>query len=454
MTIRAIILAAGEGKRMQSALPKVLHEVCGRSLARWVMHTVAEYDTHPIVVVGHGRDQVCAALADTGAQFVVQEQLRGTGDAARTAVPLLREEDTHVLICAGDMPLIEPQTITNLVQATAQGAPAALLATVADDPTGYGRVLSDDAGHALGIVEHRDASPEQLAIRQINTSVYCFEKQALLQALAALDCDNAQGEYYLTDTIAHIAAHQGGVQIVLCAAEQAMGINDRVQLAQAERLMRARINRSHMLAGVTLIDPATTYIGPDVQIGWDTIIHPNTTLTGTTLIGANCRLIGPCHIQSSVMENDVQIQASTITGAYIGEHSTVGPYAHLRPRTHVGVGVHIGDFVELKNCNIGNGTKVSHLTYVGDADIGEQVNVGCGVVFVNYDGKTKHRTHVDDRAFIGCNTNLVAPVNVGAGAYTAAGSTITKDVPDGALAVARARQENKADWVAKRWGGK
>ena len=453
MKIRSIILAAGEGKRMKSNTPKVLHSLCGRTLVEWAISCVERLDPNPVVIVGHGREAITKALSGAGVTFAVQEEQKGTGHAvmmARQAV----EESECVLVTCGDMPLMKPETVKKLVECiTEKHQDAALLYTVADDPTGYGRIVRDGYGDIKGIVEHRDATEEQRKIREVNASAYCFHKDLLLFALDRLECNNDQKEYYLTDAI-HIIANMGGkVMGIEGEPEEGMGINDRAQLAQAAAVLRARINRRHMLGGVAIIDPNNTYIDCDVTIGRDTVVYPGNVLEKGSAIGENCVLLPNNRIVKSTVGNGTEVASSVVTDSTIGENCHVGPFAYLRPGSRVGNNIKIGDFVEIKNANIGDGTKISHLTYVGDADVGSHVNLGCGVVFVNYDGKEKHRTVVEDGAFIGCNTNLVAPVTVGKNGYTAAGSTITEDVPEDALAIARSRQTNKEGWMKKRREG-
>lgn len=449
MQTRVIILAAGEGKRMKSSIPKVLHTLCGRAMVGWVMEAARGIDAHPVVVVGHGRDAVMAAL-EGRARFAVQESQRGTGHAvmaARDAIP----EDGAVVVAAADMPLLRSGTLEALAAGvTRDGFAAMVLTAIAEDPAGYGRVLRDGSGDVAGIVEHRDATPAQREIREINTSVYCFRGNLLRSLLDRLTCDNDQGEYYLTDVIGLMVRAGHRVGALRCAPDEALGINDRAQLAQAEAALRRRINEAHMREGVRIIDPAATYIDADVAIGGDTVVYPGNVLESGTRIGSGATLYPGNRISASRVGDGVTIQSSVLVEAQVGNGATIGPFAYLRPGSKVGAGCRIGDFVELKNAVIGDGTKVPHLTYVGDAEIGERANIGCGAVFVNYDGHRKHRTTVGDGAFIGCNTNLVAPVTVGRGAYTAAGSTITEDVPDDALAIARSRQTNKDGWARRR----
>jgi len=453
MVVKAVILAAGEGKRMKSAMPKVLHRICGRPLVEWSVAAVEDVDKNPAVVVGRGREEVMKALADAGVAFAIQEEQKGTGHAVMMAKQEIESADC-VLVLPGDMPLIKPETVQKLVDCVLKdNRDAAVLYTVAEDPTGYGRILRDEYGDIKGIVEHRDATPVQREIREVNTSAYCFNKDMLMFSLDHMDCDNDQKEYYLTDAISIISNMGGKVAGVEGDPEEGMGVNDRAQLAQAAKVLRGRINRAHMLAGVTIIDPESTFIDWNVKIGRDTIVYPGNELEDGTVIGEGCMLYPNSRIYKSSIGDGTDVTSSVITETVIGSGCHVGPFAYTRPGSHIGDHIKIGDFVEIKNASIGDGTKISHLTYVGDADVGKDVNLGCGVVFVNYDGRKKYRTTVEDGAFIGCNTNLVAPVKVGKKAYTAAGSTITEDVPEDALAIARSRQTNKEDWVKRRMEG-
>lgn len=453
MKIKAVILAAGEGKRMKSAMPKVLHSLCGRPLVEWSIGAAAAVGGSPVVVVGRGREEVMKALAGASVTFAVQEEQKGTGHAVMMARREFESADC-VLVLPGDMPLIRPETVQKLVDCVVKdNRDAAVLYTVAEDPAGYGRILRDEYGDIKGIVEHRDANKVQREIHEINTSAYCFSRDMLLFALDHMGCNNDQKEYYLTDAISIIANMGGKVSGVQGEAEEGMGVNDRAQLAQAAAVLRGRINRAHMLAGVTIIDPETTYIDWDVKIGCDTIIYPGNVLEAGTVVGEGCTLYPNSRIVKSSIGDRTDITSSVITETAVGGGCHVGPFAYTRPGSRIGNNIKIGDFVEIKNSNIGDGTKISHLTYVGDADVGKDVNLGCGVVFVNYDGRKKYRTTVEDGAFVGCNTNLVAPVKVGKRGYTAAGSTITEDVPEDALAIARSRQTNKEGWVTKRMEG-
>ncbi len=449
--IHAVVLAAGQGTRMKSKLYKVLHPVCGKPMVQHVVDTLAEMRVEDVVVVvGHGADAVRATLSDRVTYALQQEQL-GTAHAVSQAVPFLEDKHGTTFILYGDVPLLSSETLTSLLEyhLQQQAAATVLTATLAD-PTGYGRIIRDDAGDVLRIVEHKDATQEERAIREINTGIYCFDNQKLLTALAQVKNDNAQGEYYVTDCVGIL--REAGEKVAAFVAvdpDETMGVNDRAQLSEAEAYMRKRINVRHMKNGVTIIDPASTYIEADVTIGQDTVIQPGTHLRGRTSIGADC-VIGPQADLTDVQVDDgVAISYSVLVDSLVAKEATVGPFAYVRPGSEIGANVKIGDFVELKNAKIGKGTKVPHLSYVGDAEIGEGVNIGCGTITVNYDGAKKHKTIVGDGSFIGCNTNLVAPVTVGRNAYVAAGSTINQNVPDDALAIARERQVNKLGYANK-----
>ena len=444
----AIILAAGQGTRMKSRKPKVLHSVCGKPMLKHVIDTVKKAGLDScVVVVGHGGDEVKEAISEPGTVFVTQEQQLGTGHAVMMAESLLPPEGTVAVLC-GDTPLIREETLRAFFRFHEQNANCvSVMSAVVDQPYGYGRMIKSADGNLTGIVEEKDASEEEKAIREINGGIYCFEAGALSGYLSRLTAQNAQGEYYLTDIIGMAAAEGKKMgSFTVKEQEEIMGVNNRVQLARAEAVMRKRIGEEWMLRGVTLIDPANVYIEADVEIGMDTVIYPGVILTGKTRIGEGCLVGHNSRIQDSRIDDFVTIQSSTIIESTVGEKTSVGPYAYLRPGSRLGKEVKIGDFVEVKNASIGDGSKASHLSYVGDADVGEYVNIGCGVVFVNYDGIRKFRTTVEDHAFIGSNSNLVAPVVVESYGYVAAGTTVTMRVPGGALAVGRAKERLIAGW--------
>lgn len=452
MSLAAVILAAGKGTRMKSKAPKVLHKICGSSMLSYVLEAVSSAGVEQkIVVVGFGADLVAREVADKGRIALQTEQL-GTAHALLQAKPLLKEFSGQILVLCGDTPLIEPDTLSALVEAhRAQGAAATVLTAEVVDPTGYGRIIRDERGRVKRIVEQKDASPEEIKVREINTGIYCFESAGLFEALDKVTPANAQGEYYLTDIIKTYAAEGRTVGAVLLANQnEAAGINDRVQLAEAERVIRSRVLLDLMRSGVTVVDPQSTFVDRGVRIGRDTIIYPFSFVEGNTSVGEDCTIGPNTRLVDSAVGNGVTIQNSIALESVIKDRCTIGPFAYLRPETRLGEDVKVGDFVEIKKSEIGNGSKVPHLSYVGDATVGRKVNIGCGTITCNYDGNKKWPTIIGDRAFIGSNTNLVAPVHIGEGATTGAGSTITRDVPDGALAVERAKQALVPDWESRK----
>lgn len=451
MKIMSIVLAAGQGKRMKSKQYKVLHPVCGKPMVGHVLDTVIQAKSEKIVVVvGHGAEQVQAFIGQQ-AQYVKQEQQLGTGHAVQQAKDLLGSEDGITIVICGDTPLVQASTIEQMLKLHQEsGAAATILTALFENPTGYGRIIRNEEGIVERIVEQKDCSLAEAAVQEINTGTYCFDNKKLFEALSRVTNNNAQGEYYLTDVIGLFRQDQEVVQ-GYCTSDiaEAIGVNDRVALAEAEQHMRTRINRQHLVNGVTIIDPTSTYIESDVVIGADTIIYPGTVLRGKTTIGEDCILGPQTDLSNCSIHNGVTIKHSVLDHAEVGDESSIGPFAYLRPGTKVGKHCKVGDFVELKNAILDDGSKVSHLSYVGDAEVGKEVNIGCGAITVNYDGFNKSKTVIGDHAFIGSNVNLIAPVNVGQGAYVVAGSTITKDVPAGDLAIARQRQENKPEYADK-----
>ncbi|NMM62153.1 bifunctional UDP-N-acetylglucosamine diphosphorylase/glucosamine-1-phosphate N-acetyltransferase GlmU [Clostridium sp. P21] len=448
----AIILAAGEGKRMKSSLPKVIHKICGTEMVNMVIDVMRNSDINEVnVVVGKGADKVKETTSERNVLYSFQDKQLGTGHAVMCAKEFLEGKNGTVAIFTGDAPLITEDTVKKLVDFHESGNyKATILTSIVDVPTGYGRIVREKNNDVSKIVEHKDCSEEELKINEINSAMYCFDIQALLKSIKKLNSNNAQGEYYLTDVIGILKNQGEKIGALPVPFEETMGVNSRIQLADAEKVMRRRINKKHMENGVTLIDPDNTYIGKDVQIGNDTVIYPGNVLHGNTVIKEECTLYPNSRIEDSTIEKGVTIQSSVILDSKIGENTTVGPFAYIRPLTVIGKSARIGDFVEIKKSTIGDNTKVSHLTYIGDAEVGSGCNFGCGTVVVNYDGTAKYKTIIGDNAFIGCNTNLVSPVTVKDNSYIAAGSTITKEVPEGALAVARARQKNIEGWVEKK----
>ncbi len=451
MQTSAIILAAGAGKRMHSNTNKVLHNLCGRPIVEHVIRACQDIGISSFyVVIGRDASQVRERLGEAYTYVLQAEQL-GTGHAALQVKPYYQNEPNVFVLC-GDAPLITGTTLEQMqaVHLEAQ-ADATILTAIFPRPGDYGRVLRDAKGQVCGLVEAKDANSEQKAIKEINTGFFCFRAEALFEALDQLTNDNAQGEYYLTDVIQSIYQKGGRVaSYVLEDNNESLGINDRVRLAQAEGVLRQRIRNKLMLGGVTFLQPESCLIDETVTIGQDTVVYPGVILEGNTSIGRNC-IIGPqTRLIDCQVGDGVSIEFSVARQSKIDDNCVIGPYAYLRPQTELATGVKVGDFVELKNSQVGVGSKIPHLSYVGDATIGSHVNIGAGTIFVNYDGRKKYRSQIEDDAFIGCNSNLVAPVHIGQEAYVAAGSTITKDVPAGSLALARSRQENKEGWVARR----
>ncbi len=455
MGTAAIVLAAGAGTRMKSKKPKVAHEMLGKPLVRWVVDAALEAGVDRMAcVVGHGREQV-EPLVQHDAQVVVQRELRGTADAVASCKEALAGFEGSLVVLSGDCPLITADTIRRLVQAREEVQAAVVVLTMElDDPFGYGRIIRDEAGQVERIVEQKDASEEEARVRECNSGFYCFDAQALFAALEQVDDDNAQGEFYLTDVLA-VCREAGRAVLALPAADAAecLGVNSRVQLAQATKHAQRRINTAHMAAGVTMVDPASAWIGPDVRLSADVELLPGVMLMGSTcvgedsVVGPNTRLTDTQVGCGCVVDETVAVQARIDDGA------TCGPRAYLRPGAHLCEGAKAGTHVEIKKSTVGKGSKVPHLSYIGDCTIGEDVNIGAGSITCNYDGTHKHATTIGDGAFIGSSTMMVAPVNIGAHTVVGAGSTITHDVSEGALGIARARQTEIAHWTDKHSGG-
>lgn len=447
----AVVLAAGEGTRMKSNKLKVLHSAAGRPMIKWVLDSLAEAGIgRTAVVCGNGMDDLKNELGG-GISFVEQTERLGTGHAVMQAAGFIRDFSGYVIIMPGDMPLYTAETIQNVYHKAVGGDYACVILTAMyDDPFGYGRIIRDEKGNVRSIVEEANTTKEEKKIKEANAFLYCIKAPLLLDCLKKMQPKPPKSEYYLTDVVELLneAGEKVGAYIAPDTAE-CLGVNDRVQLAQVSKILHARIAQKHMRNGVTILDPDATYIDPQTTIGQDTVIYPGVILENCR-IGSNVTLYQGSRIVDSEIGEGTDVQNSVVLGAVIGAHTTVGPYAYLRPGTVIGDKCRVGDFVEVKNSRIGDGTKVSHLTYVGDADLGRNINVGCGVVFVNYDGRKKYRSQVGDKAFLGCNTNLISPVNVGEGAYVAAGSTVTDDVPPHAFCIARSRQVIKTDWIDKR----
>lgn len=446
--LKTLILAAGEGSRMKSKLPKVLHKLMGITMVEHVISAAKNVGSDDVaVVVGFKGDEVKAALEHKQISFFLQDKQLGTGHAVMCAEDFI-DDNKDMLILYGDTPLITAQTLKKLLDFHKnEDNGVSIISAIVENPEGYGHIIRDENGAFVKNVEYKDATEEEKLVNEINTGVYVFKGKSLKKALKKLNNNNAQGEYYLPDALEILLNEGEGVNaMAVNDVSEFYGVNSRIQLEEAAAIMKKRINRFHMENGVTVVDSGNTYIAPSVIIGRDTIIYPGTILEGSTVIGEDCE-IGPYSKLVDVKVADgAQVKFTSATEAEIGKDSTVGPYAYIRPNSKIGDNVKIGDFVEVKNSVIGKGTKVSHLTYIGDSDVGERINFGCGTVTVNYDGKKKFRTTIEDDAFIGCNTNLIAPVTVEKGSYIAAGSTITKDVPEDSLAVARARQQNLKGW--------
>lgn len=451
--VGAIILAAGQGKRMLSEIPKVLHHAAGRPLVRHVLDAAEEAGiAEIIVVVGQGAEMVRNALG-VGYTYALQEKPRGTGNAVLLALPYLSAACKEVVVLCGDTPLLRPETLVRLIAARREAdAAAALLTSVFENPHGYGRILRNTAGLVEAVIEESDATPEQKEIREINTGTYVFARDALEGSISRLRPDNKQGEYYLTDCVHILRAEERPVVALAAPAEETAGINTRGQLAVAEAILRRRECLRLMEAGVTIRDPETTYIDKGVEVGGETVIHPFTFLEGGTRVGRGC-MVGPgTRICGATLGDGVVVQFSVVIESVIGDGCQIGPFSYIRPGSVLAGNVKVGDFVELKKARVGQGSKIPHLSYIGDAVLGSGVNIGAGTITCNYDGARKHQTLIGDGAFIGSNTNLVAPVSVGKDAVIGAGSTITRDVPGAALAVERARQSVIPDWSKKKKG--
>jgi len=451
--VAAIILAAGKGTRMKSDLPKGLHTIMGIPLVECIVRSVRRAGIDRIVmVIGHGADKMKSLLAHLGVEFVEQSPQLGTGHATMQARAVLADHPGPILVLPGDTPLLTEAEIGSLADAFfAADAAAGLLTFTAPDPTGYGRIIRDAEGKVFGIVEEKDASAEQRRIVEVNPAMYIFSAEALWDALPKLSNANAQGEYYLTDTIGLLAAEGNSVVAVrVDDPDVVAGVNDRWQLAQLSSALRRRILMAHALAGVTLADPDTTWIGPDVELASDVRIEPSTILMGRTTIGAGSTIGPNTRVSDSKIGSNCTILMSHLNSAVVEDDVRCGPFANLRPGTILRRGVRIGNFVEVKNAELGEDVSASHLSYLGDSTIGARSNIGAGTITCNYDGFDKNRTEIGEEAFIGSNSTLIAPVHIGNGAFVAAGSTINRDVPSDAMAIGRSQQEVKEEW-AKRW---
>jgi bifunctional UDP-N-acetylglucosamine pyrophosphorylase / glucosamine-1-phosphate N-acetyltransferase len=456
--IHVVVLAAGKGTRMKSERAKVLHRIAGLTLIEHVLHASAPLAPRSrVVIIGHQADMVRETLRGwDGVSFAVQEPQLGTGHALLQAEPALRGASGTLVLLYGDVPLLRPATLERLVtHHRMHQAAATVLTAIVDRPDGYGRIVRD-GGAIRAIVEHRDASTAERDIREINSGIYAFALEHVFEALHSVGTDNAQREYYLPDVVRIFRARGLVVEtVVVDDAQEILGVNSRIELAEVNAVLRDRKNQALMDAGVTILDPSTTWVEEAVEVGAETVIHPGVQLEGRTRIGKGCHIRANVRISDSELGDGVVVNDfCVITGSSIGSGARVGPFAHIRPQSSVGEGAHIGNFVELKKTTLGSRSKANHLAYLGDATIGANVNVGAGTITCNYDGVAKHPTVIDDGAFIGSDSQLIAPVRVGKGAYVAAGSSITDDVPAESLAIARGKQVNKEGWAARRRSAK
>jgi bifunctional UDP-N-acetylglucosamine pyrophosphorylase / glucosamine-1-phosphate N-acetyltransferase len=453
--VHVVVLAAGKGTRMKSTLPKVLHRAGGLPLIEQVFRSADALSPQTItVIVGHQAEGVREGLGERlGLHFALQEPQLGTGHAVLQAEPALRGRTGTVVLLSGDVPLLRAATLGELVRVHAERrASATVLTAVLEDPDGYGRIVRGADGSIEAIVEHRDATPEQRQIAEINSGIYAFDLAPLFDALRQIGASNAQGEYYLPDLISIYRSRGLGVETVVADdPREILGVNSRKELADVTAVLKTRRNEELMESGVTIVDPATTFVGPDVTIAADTTIHPGVYLEGRTRIGAGCVIHSGVRIVDSTVDDGVTINNfCVIVESHVARGARIGPFAHIRPQSHVGEDAHVGNFVELKKTALGRGSKANHLSYLGDATIGEKVNVGAGTITCNYDGVSKHQTIIEDGAFIGSDSQLIAPVRIGTGAYVAAGSSVTDDVPPESLAIARSKQTNKEGWVSRK----
>jgi bifunctional UDP-N-acetylglucosamine pyrophosphorylase/glucosamine-1-phosphate N-acetyltransferase len=453
--IHVVILAAGKGTRMKSALPKVLHRAGDLPLIEHVFRAAAVLSPRTTtVIVGHQARLVEQAMGERpGLRFALQEPQLGTGHALLQAEPVLARQTGTVVLLSGDVPLLRRDTLQGLVRTHAGSrAAATVLTAMMEDPHGYGRIVRDGGGRITAIVEDKDATPEQRRVAEINSGIYAFDLGPLFGALKQIGASNAQAEYYLPDLVSIYRSRGLTVETMVAGdPQEILGVNSRKELAEVTAILRTARNEALMDAGVTLVDPATTFIGPDVTVGADTTIHPGVYLEGRTAVGGGCVIHSGVRIVDSRIDDGVVINNfCVIVESHVSRGARIGPFAHIRPQSDIGDEAHVGNFVELKKTTLGAGSKANHLSYLGDASIGTRVNVGAGTITCNYDGVAKHPTVIEDGAFIGSDTQLIAPVRVGQGAYVAAGSSITDDVPAGSLAIARGRQTNKEGWVSRK----
>lgn len=451
MSVCAIILAAGKGSRMQSKYHKGTHKICGKEMINIIIEKLKKCNVSDInLVVGEYKESLISSIKDDALSYSIQEQQLGTGHAVLSAVDFLKNKNGKVLIFACDMPLLEEESIKRLVDVhDKEGNSLTFMTSILDDALSYGRVLREDGKVSL-IREAKDCNSEELLIREVNSSVYCFDIQDLLNGINKIKNVNAQNEFYLTDIVEIFNLENKKIGTITLDSNEVVGVDSRKQLYYANEILRRKINEFHMGNGVTILDVNSTYIDLDVKIGKDVVIHPNVCIQGNSIIEDDCEIFSNTRIENSFVGSFTKIESSVVCNSKIGKRSSIGPFAYLRPNSHIGNEVKIGDFVEVKNSNVGDGSKISHLSYVGDADVGKGCNLGCGIVTVNYDGKNKNKTIIEDNCFVGCNVNLVAPVVVEKNSYVAAGTTITKKVDSGSLAIGRSKQENIKNWVHRK----
>ena len=452
MNISAIILAAGKGTRMQSKYHKGTHKVCGKEMINIIIDKLRKNDVNDInLVVGEYKESLINVIKDKSVTYSLQNQQLGTGHAVSCAKDFLKNKEGYVLIFACDTPLLKQENINKLINVHKnENNSVTFITSVLDDALSYGRIIRNNDNKVVGIKEAKDCTQEELLINEINSSIYCFDIKNLLEGLDKLNNNNSQGEFYLTDLIKIFNNENKNIGTITVDKNEVIGIDNRKQLYYANEILRAEINEFHINNGVTIIDPKSTYIDMDVKIQKDVIIYPNVQIYGESYIGEDCEIFSNTKIVNSLIGENTKIESSVIYNSRIGNNTTIGPFAYLRPDSCIGDEVKIGDFVEIKNSTIGKGTKISHLSYVGDAFVGEKCNLGCGIVTVNYDGKKKNKTIIEDKCFIGCNVNLIAPVTVDKNSYIAAGTTVTDNVESNSLAIGRSKQKNIKNWVMRR----